>query len=65
MLACSSKWKKNALKIIDLKKMKYEEDFPPNKFAIKYPFSMDFSCDDNYFVVGNDEGRALLYKQIK
>jgi hypothetical protein len=64
-LAFSSKWKKNAIKIVDLSTMKYEESFPPNKFAIKYPFCMDFSCDDESFVVGNDEGRALMYKYIK
>lgn len=60
-LAFSSKWKKNAIKIVDTSSLKYL-DFPPNRFAIKYPFCFDFSCNQEYFAVGNDEGRALTYK---
>ena len=61
-LGMSSKWKKNALRVANVENMKVYSNFPSFKERMKYPTCFDFSCNDKYFTVGNDEGKAFLYK---
>ena len=44
--------------------MKVLDDFPKNKFQLKYAFCADFSLNDEYLAVGNDEGKVLLYRNF-
>lgn len=60
-LAFTSKWLKGGVKIVDLKKMRYE-DVLINRINVKFPFCCDFSYDDEMFVVGNDEGRGVVFR---
>ena len=45
--------------------MKVIDNFPPNKFAIKYAICADFNMTDEYLAVGNDEGKVLMYKNLE
>lgn len=58
----SSRWKKGAVKIADLKDMCVLKDFPNNQYNVKFAFCGDFSLNDEYLSIGNDEGNVLLYK---
>ena len=61
MLGISSKWKKNALKFINLENKKVFTNFPSFREHIKYPFCFDFNCDNTLLSIGNDEGKAYLF----
>ena len=61
MLGCSSKWKKNALRFINLENKKVFTNFPSFKEHMKYPFCFDFNCDNTLLSIGNDEGKAFLF----
>ena len=37
-------------------------NFPTYASRIKYPICFDFSANDKFLAVGNDEGKAILYK---
>lgn len=37
-------------------------NFPNYTSKIKYPICFDYSVNDKYLSIGNDEGKALLYK---
>lgn len=37
-------------------------NFPNHTSKIKNAICFDYSINDKYLAVGNDEGRALLYK---
>lgn len=38
------------------------KDFPNNQYNVKFAFCGDFSLNDEYIGIGNDEGNVLLYK---
>ena len=61
MLGISSKWKKNALRFINLENKKVFTNFPSFKEHMKYPFCFDFNCDSTLLSIGNDEGKAYLF----
>lgn len=62
MLAYSSKWKKNALRMIHLNSMTAFQNFPGAAQGIlKYPFCLDFSNTSEYLAMGNDEGKAHIW----
>ena len=61
MLGISSKWKKNALRFINLENKKVFTNFPSFKEHMKYPFCFDFNCDNSLLSIGNDEGKAYLF----
>lgn len=42
--------------------MNVYSNLPTFTSRIKYPICFDFTAQDRFLVVGNDEGRALLYK---
>ena len=62
VLGMSSKWKQNALRLVNLQTMQVYQNFPGFKARMKYPTCLDFNCDDSYLSIGNDEGKAFLYK---
>lgn len=62
ILGMCSKWKKHALKLVNLSTMTVYSNFPSYKDNIKYPFCFDFNSEDKYLSIGNDEGNALLFK---
>ena len=64
-LAFSSKWKDNAIRIVNLNSLKIDNSFPPKNYSIKVPLCLDFSSNDEYFSIGNADGRALLFKYNK
>ena len=61
MLGISSKWKKNALRFINLENKKVFTNFPSFKEHMKYPFCFDFNSDNSLLSIGNDEGKAYLF----
>lgn len=61
LLGISSKWKKNALRFINLENKKVFTNFPSFKEHMKYPFCFDFNCDNSLLSIGNDEGKAYLF----
>ena len=62
MLGISSKWKKNALRFINLENKKVFTNFPSFKEHMKYPFCFDFNSDNSLLSIGNDEGKAYLFQ---
>ena len=61
MLAMSSKWKKNAMRLINLDNKKVYTNFPSFKEHMKYLFCLDFNSDNSLISIGNDEGKAFLF----
>jgi U3 small nucleolar RNA-associated protein 18 len=66
LLAVCSKWKKNAVRLIHTGaggSYNVYQNFPAGHAVgvLRYPLTMGFSCDSQYFAMGNDEGRAHLW----
>ena len=61
MFGFSSKWKKNAIRLINLDNKKVYTNYPSFKEHMKYPFCLDFNCDNSLISIGNDEGKAFLF----
>jgi U3 small nucleolar RNA-associated protein 18 len=61
LLGMSSKWKKNAFRLVNLDNMKVYQNFPSYKEHFKYPFCFDFNSSNNYLSIGNDEGKSFLF----
>ena len=61
MLGMSSKWKKNALRFVNLENKNVFINFPSFREHMKYPFCFDFNCDNSLISIGNDEGKAFLF----
>jgi len=47
---------------MNLNTLNVYSNFPTFTSRIKFPICFDFSANDKYVSVGNDEGKALLYK---
>ncbi len=47
---------------MNLNNMNVYSNFPSYTSRIKYPICFDFSMNDKFLCIGNDEGKALLYK---
>lgn len=63
LLAYSSKWKKNGLKLAHIPSYSAYKNFPgvaPG--VLKYPFSLKFSHHSEFLALGNDEGKAHLFQ---
>ena len=65
ILAVSSKWKKNGIRMINFSDFKVFQNFPKLQDSLKYPTAVSFSKLGNYMCVGNDEGNAYLYELNK
>jgi len=61
ILAISSRFKKEALKMVHLQTMTVFQNWPTLKTPLSTVSSIGFSPDSSYFVVGNDRGKALMY----
>jgi U3 small nucleolar RNA-associated protein 18 len=61
MLGMSSKWKKNALRFVNLENKNVFINFPSFREHMKYPFCFDFNCDNSLISIGNDEGKVFLF----
>eukprot|EP00831_Metopus_contortus_P051650 TRINITY_DN43371_c0_g1_i1.p1 TRINITY_DN43371_c0_g1~~TRINITY_DN43371_c0_g1_i1.p1 ORF type:complete len:263 (-),score=45.20 TRINITY_DN43371_c0_g1_i1:35-823(-) len=62
LMAIASRWKKNALKLIHLPTLTAYSNFPTAQTNLKYPSSLSFSSNGKYIAVGNDEGKAHLFR---
>ena len=65
ILAISSKWKKNGIRMININDLKVFQNFPKLQDSLKYPTAVSFSKQGDYMCVGNDEGNAYLYELNK
>jgi U3 small nucleolar RNA-associated protein 18 len=66
LLAVCSKWKKNAVRLIHTGpggSFTAYQNFPAGHAVgvLRYTLCLGFSCDSQYFSMGNDEGRAHLW----
>ena len=62
LLGFCSKWKKNALRLVDIPSFSVYQNFPGAAVGVlKYPFNIDFSHSSTYMSMGNDEGKCHLY----
>ena len=58
----SSKWKKNALRMVHLNSMTAFQNFPGAAVGVlKYPLCVDFSYSGEYVCFGSDEGKVHLW----
>ena len=62
MLGMSSKWKKNAIRFVNLDNKKVFSNFPSFKERFKYISCFDFNIDNSLLSIGNDEGKAFLFQ---
>ena len=62
MLGMSSKWKKNAVRFVNLDNNKVFSNFPSFKERFKYISCFDFNSDNSLLSIGNDEGKAFLFQ---
>jgi len=62
ILAFSSEYKDNAVKLMHLPSMTVFQNFPPIKHNLMRPNCMDFSTNGGYFSVGNNRGAANLFR---
>lgn len=62
ILAISSKRKKAALRLVHLPSMTVFSNWPTTRSPLSFPKVVDFSADSRYLGIGNDKGRALLYR---
>jgi len=62
ILGFSSDQKPNALRLVHVASRTAFSNFPPPKTPLGSVFCFDFSPSSGYLVVGNDKGRALLFR---
>lgn len=62
ILACSSRFKKDSLKLVHVESSTVFANWPTQKTPLRTVASIDFSPNSGYLAVGNDRGRALLYR---
>ncbi|CAG8446673.1 5690_t:CDS:2 [Cetraspora pellucida] len=62
ILGISSHSKKNQLKMVHLPSLNVFPNWPNNLTPLNYVQCFDFSPASGYIAIGNDKGKALLYK---
>ena len=62
LLVIASKEVKDALKIIHIPTLRVVKNWPTSATPLGYVFSVSFSPDGQYIVVGNDKGKGILYR---
>eukprot|EP00698_Gefionella_okellyi_P005767 TRINITY_DN15223_c0_g1_i1.p1 TRINITY_DN15223_c0_g1~~TRINITY_DN15223_c0_g1_i1.p1 ORF type:complete len:434 (+),score=76.02 TRINITY_DN15223_c0_g1_i1:37-1302(+) len=62
ILAMSSHGRKNALRLVHLPSCTVFNNWPTERTPLNYVSCVTFSPNSGYMVVGNDKGRALLYR---
>jgi len=62
ILAMSSRREKQGLKLLHVPTATVFSNWPTMKTPLNYVWSMDFSPNSQFFCVGNDKGKVLLYQ---
>lgn len=62
LMAMSSKIKKDSLKMVHVPTKRVFSNWPTDKTPLSYVQCLAFSPGGRYFSIGNDKGKALLYK---
>ena len=62
ILAMTSRKSKDTLKLLHVPTMSVFSNWPTTKTPLGYVWSMDFSPNSAYLVIGNTKGKCLLYK---
>jgi U3 small nucleolar RNA-associated protein 18 len=62
LMAMASRNKKDALKMVHVPSKQVFSNWPTDKTPLGYVQCLSFSPGGGYFSVGNDKGKALLYK---
>lgn len=62
LMAIASKSVKDSLRIFHLPTLKIVKNWPTEKTPLGYVYSVAFSRDGQYIAIGNDKGKALLYR---
>ena len=61
ILACSSKWKKNAIKLVHFPSMTTFQNWPNIKTKLNNITAFDISYNCKYMAAGNENGNIFLY----
>jgi U3 small nucleolar RNA-associated protein 18 len=64
ILAMGSRSKKDALKLLHVPSMQVFKNWPTPKTTLGYINSMAFSPSSGYISIGNDKGKAILYRVL-
>jgi len=62
LLACSSRFKQDSLKVVHVESSTVYANWPTQKTPLRTVASIDFSPNSGYLAIGNDRGKALLYR---
>ena len=62
MLAMTSRWAKNAVRLVHTPTGTVFSNWPTSKSPLNYVFSCNFSPESGYLALGNDKGKVLLYR---
>ncbi|XP_043191025.1 U3 small nucleolar RNA-associated protein 18 homolog [Amphibalanus amphitrite] len=62
LLVMASSQKEHAVKLVHVPSMTVFSNFPGWSTAVQEPHSLDLSLSSGYLTVGNNKGRALLYR---
>lgn len=61
-LAFASKWEKDSLRLAHVESKTVFANWPTAKTPLKYVSGVAFSERQGYVAIGNDKGKALLYR---
>ncbi|XP_031562119.1 U3 small nucleolar RNA-associated protein 18 homolog isoform X2 [Actinia tenebrosa] len=62
ILAISSRFGRDAFKLVHLPSLSVFSNWPNSKAPLRYVHSFDFSPNSGFLSIGNDQGKALLYR---
>lgn len=62
ILAISSNFADSALKLVHVPTQTVFSNFPKKTSSLHIPISLDFSPNSGYLTIGNNKGKALLYR---
>ncbi|KAJ3120396.1 U3 snoRNP protein [Nowakowskiella sp. JEL0407] len=62
LLSISSRAKKDALKMVNVKSLTVYAKWPTSNTPLSYVNCVDYSPSGGYIAIGNDKGRVLLYR---
>lgn len=62
ILAISSRVRKDSFKMVHLPSLSVFSNWPTSRTSLRYVNAFDFSPNSGYLSIGNDRGKALLYR---
>lgn len=62
ILAMSSRARKDLFKMVHLPSLSVFSNWPTSRTSLRYVNAFDFSPNSGYLSIGNDRGKALLYR---